>query len=404
MEENQLNKHHFTDTTATKKVFELQKRIRAIAGGTSASKTISILVWLIDYCQRVQERPKLATVGSESFPHLKKGAMLDFEMIMKDRGYWSDNRWNKSDHVYFFETGNKLEFSSFDTYGKAHGPRRDVLFVNEANNLVYNIVDQLITRTREIVWLDWNPTSEFYFYTEMLGKREDIDFITLTYKDNEALDPITIQEIESHKNNKAWWTVYGLGQLGVLESRIYSNWKVDLEEIPHEAKLLRYGLDFGYTNDPTAIVAIYKFNGAKIYDEVCYLKGLSNKNIADLILNLPRALVIADSAEPKSIDEIKSYGVNIVAAQKGKDSVNQGIQFVQDQQVTVTKRSVNLIKEYRNYLWMTNDEGSVINEPQDFLNHLMDAIRYGEDSTRQQAYTQTNDVGGVMPLLPGTLA
>lgn len=410
MEGNQQNNFHIQDTTATRKIFELEKRIRAVTGGTSASKTISILVWLIDYCQSVKNRNKIGTVGSESYPHLEKGAMRDFEVIMKDRGYWRDERWNKSKHMYLFEANNVLEFSSFDTYGKAHGPRRDVLFLNEVNNLQYNIVDQLITRTRETVWLDWNPTSEFWFYTEMLPNRDDIDFITLTYKDNEALDEVTVREIESHKNNKNWWTVYGLGQLGVIEARIYKDWALlddipideDFHQVPHEAQLKRYGLDFGYTNDPTAIVAVYYYNGGYILDEVAYVYGMSNKEIAETLKNLPRALVIADSAEPKSIDEIKGYGINMIGAQKGQGSVLQGIQFVQAQRISVTRRSTNILKEYRNYLWITDKEGKIINEPQDFNDHTMAAIRYALDSFRP-IYTpkQNNDPGGVKPYIPG---
>jgi len=412
MEENQQSKFHIQNTTATRRVFELTKRIRAVTGGTSASKTISILIWLIDYCQSSMDKVKLATAGSESYPHLEKGAMRDFELIMKDRGYWRDERWNKTKHMYLFETGNVLEFSSFDTYGKAHGPRRDVLFLNEVNNLQYNIVDQLMARTREIVWMDWNPTSEFWFYTDLLPNRDDIDFITLTYKDNEALDESTIREIESHKNNINWWTVYGLGQLGVVESRIYKDWgTVDViptdeqfHQVPHEAQLRRYGLDFGYTNDPTAIVAIYYYNGGYILDEVVYQHGMGNKEIADLLKNHPRAMIIADSAEPKSIDEIRGYGLNIIPAQKGKGSVLQGIQFVQGQRISVTKRSTNILKEYRNYLWVTDREGKIINEPQDFNNHAMDAIRYGLDSFRPTAIPeQQTSFGGVLPYIEGTL-
>lgn len=378
MEENlSTKKFNFSDTTATQKIFGLKKRIRAVAGGTSASKTISILVWIIDYCQTKQSKSKLASVVSESHPHLEKGAILDFQNIMKDRGYWNEDRWNQSKHTYTFETGNKLEFYSVDTYGKAHGPRRDVLFVNECNNLSFKIVDQLITRTREIVWMDWNPSEEFWFYTEMQPNRTDIDFITLTYKDNEALDPITVQEIESHMNNKQWWTVYGLGQLGATESRIYTGWQI-IDAIPHEARLERRGLDFGYTNDPTTITDVYSYNGGYIFDEQLYQKGMSNKQIADVLLSLPspQTLVVADSAEPKSIDDIKMYGVNIIPAEKGPGSVNQGIQFVQDQKVSVTQRSINLIKEYRNYLWTTDKDGKVINIPIDIFNHCLDGVRY----------------------------
>jgi len=370
-------KFNYQDVSATKRIFELTKRIRAVAGGTSASKTISILIWLIDYCQSIQEGEKLATVVSESYPHLEKGAMLDFQNIMKDRGYWKESCWHGTKHTYTFETGNKLEFFSVDTYGKAHGPRRDVLFVNECNNLDYKIVDQLITRTRETVWLDWNPSEEFWFYTDFYPMRkDDTDFITLTYLDNEALDRIMIEEIESHKGNLAWWTVYGLGQLGATEQRIYTGWQI-IDEIPFEARLERYGVDFGYTNDPTAVVAVYYYNGGYIVDEIAYQKGLLNKQIADIINNQPKKVIaIADSAEPKSIDEIRQYGLTILPSVKGKDSVNQGIQFIQAQQISVTKRSTNVIKEYRRYMWIMDKDGKILNEAADMFNHTMDAIRY----------------------------
>lgn len=307
--------------------------------------------------------------------------MLDFENIMKDRNYWDDKAWVKTPKpTYTFPTGSKIEFLSVDTYGKAHGPRRDVLFVNECNNLSYNIVDQLIVRTRDIIWLDWNPVSEFWFYNEFLGKRDDIDFITLTYLDNEALDENTKKEIETRKDRKAWWKVYGLGELGEVEGKIYKDWAI--EELPHNARLERYGLDFGYTNDPTAIVGIYYFNGGYIWDEVAYQKGLSNKQIADIIQNqdYPQVLVIADSAEPKSIDELKGYGLNILGAEKGADSVSNGIQLVQSQRISMTPRSLNIIKEYRNYLWKIDKDGKVLNTPEGIFNHAMDAGRYAMSS------------------------
>lgn len=375
MEENQQKSFNFKDTTATKKIFTLKKRIRAVAGGTSASKTISILIWLIDYCQSKKNANKIATVVSESFPHLEKGAMLDFEMIMKDRGYWNESLWHGTKHQYTFETGAVLEFTSMDNYGKAHGPRRDMLFINEANNIDYNIADQLIIRTREAIWLDWNPTSEFWFYTEMLNVRDDVDFITLTYKDNEALDENTIKEIESHRNNKAWWRVYGLGLLGEIEGRIYTGWNI-VDEVPHEARLERYGLDFGYSNDPTAVIAVYRYNDGIILDEILYQKGLFNKDIADVLKNIDKALVIADSAEPKSIAEISSYGVPILKSKKGRDSVNFGIKKLQFQRVSVTKRSTNLIKEYRSYMWEQDSDGKWLTKPIDYNNHCLDASRY----------------------------
>jgi phage terminase large subunit len=265
---------------------------------------------------------------------------------------------------------------------KVRGPRRQRLFINEANNIPYETFDQLEVRTEDVIWLDWNPVAEFWFYTDLLGKRDDIDFEVLTYKDNEGLSEQIIKTIESRQGNKNWWLVYGLGQLGEAEGRIYKDWLLDVEEIPHEARLERYGLDFGYTNDPTSIVAIYYYNGGYILDEVIYQKGLLNKPIADIFLNLPKALVVADSAEPKSIDEIIGYGISVLPAQKGPGSVLQGIQYVQQQRISITKRSLNLIKEYRNYLWMTDKDGKIINEPSPLFNHSMDALRYGFESLK----------------------
>lgn len=360
----------------------MQKRIRAVQGGTSASKTIGILQNLIDFAQR-DERPTLTSITSESLPHLKKGAIRDFLDMMQSHNYFKDARWNKSDFTYTFETGSKIEFFSSDMPRKARGPRRDRLFINEANNIPFETFEQLEVRTRDFIFLDWNPTNEFWFYTDVMGKRDDVEHITLTYKDNEALDKATINSIEQRKNRKGWWQVYGLGQLGEVEGKIYKDWAI-IDEIPHEARLERRGLDFGYSNDPTAIISLYRYNGGFIVDEVCYQKGLSNRQIADILLNLeqPQVLCIADSAEPKSIDEIKSYGVNIIGVAKGKDSVNKGIQYVQDQRISVTKRSINVIKEYRNFLWRTDKDGKILNEPEHQFKHSMDAISYAFDGFR----------------------
>jgi len=305
--------------------------------------------------------------------------MRDFLMILETHQYFKPGNWNKTEYTYTFENGSKMEFFSADQPGKVRGPRRERLFINEANNIPYETFDQLEVRTSEFIFLDWNPVQEFWFYTDVKDKRDDVEFITLTYKDNEALSPDIVRSIEQRKNNKNWWQVYGLGQLGEVEGKIYKDWEI-IDSIPHEARLERYGLDFGYSNDPTAIVAIYKYNDGFILDEITFQKGLSNKQIADILANVPRALVIADSAEPKSIDEIKSYGINILPCNKGRDSVRQGIQYVQDQRIRVTKRSLNVLKEYRNYLWQTDKEGRIINVPDVGFDHAMDAIRYGLDS------------------------
>lgn len=368
----------YTRTTATTKIQSLRKRIRAIQGGTSASKTISILLVLIDMAQR-DKAATLTSVVSESLPHLKRGAIKDFLSIMQEHRYFDDSRWNKSDFTYTFETGSKIEFFSADQPSKVRGPRRDRLFMNECNNMPYETFDQLEVRTREVIFLDWNPTIEFWYY-DRVAPRDDVDFIIITYRDNEALDRAIVRSIEQRKGNREWWKVYGEGQLGEVETRIFKAWTI-IDEIPDGAELVRYWVDFGYTNDPTSIGALYKYDGGYIVDEIAYLKGMLNKHIADTIGTQDRkALTVGDSSEPKSIDEIRLYGVNIVAAIKGPGSVNKGIQQVQGLKMSVTKRSVNIIREYRNYVWITDKDGRIINEPLEVNNHAMDGIRYAVNS------------------------
>lgn len=365
-------------TTSTKKLAKLNKRIRAVCGGTSAGKTISIMQILISKAID-DKRPTLTSVVSESFPHLKKGAMRDFKNIMQEHNYWDDKNWNATDSIYTFQSGSKIEFFSADQPSKVRGPRRERLYINECNNVDYEAFDQLEVRTNLEVWLDWNPTYEFWFYTNVLNNRDDIDFITLTYKDNEGLPENIVKSIEMRKSNKQWWRVYGEGKLGEVEGRIYTGWQT-LDEIPFEARLEGYGLDFGYTNDPTAIVAVYYYNGGYILDEKCYRKGMSNRDIADLLNSLPYGLVVADSAEPKSIDDIKSYGVAIVPADKSgtksKPYLKTSIGHVQDQKISVTKGSINLIREYRRYLWKVDKDGRTLNEPDGGYDHALDAARY----------------------------
>lgn len=319
---------------------------------------------------------------------------------MEQHRYFKDEHWNRSDYIYTFETGSKIEFFSADQPSKVRGPRRDRLFINEANNVPYEAFDQLEVRTKDYVYLDWNPTTEFWFYDQVQGVRNDVEHLIITYRDNEALDQSIVRSIEQRKNNKAWWTVYGEGELGEIETRIYKGWQI-IDEIPHEARLERYGLDFGYSNDPTALLAIYSYNGGYIWDEIAYQKGLLNKQIADIIKNQPKALTVADSSEPKSIDEIKSYGITIIGANKGPGSVLQGINRVQQEQISLTKRSVNIIKEYRNYVWITDRDGKIINEPVDLFNHAMDGGRYAMESLKpnRQAIPTTVQ-GGIKPYYP----
>lgn len=365
----------FQDTQATKKIFSLTKRIRAVCGGTSASKTISILIWLIDYAQTHQN--KKIDVFAESYPHLKDGAIRDFQSIMLAQGYWRDEQWNSTDKTYTFHTKSVIKFVAVDKIGKAKGPRRDVAFINEANHAMsWEVFDQIEPRTKEVVWLDWNPSNEFWYY-EHIKEHRDHDFITLTYKDClNALPKSIIDSIESHKGDPNWWKVYGLGQLGEVEGRIYKGWKT-IDDIPHEARLERYGLDFGYYPDPVALVAVYYYNGGYILDEVLYNLEMSNREVANTLKNLPKAMVVSDSAEPKSIAEIRQFGINIIPTKKGADSVRHGIRAVGDQKISVTKRSTNLIKEYRNYLWQSDKDGKLMpGKPVDGNDHLLDATRY----------------------------
>lgn len=379
----------FSAVTATNKLLQLDKRLRAVCGGTSASKTISILLILIDKAivYANNQKPLLISVVSESLPHLKRGVMRDFLNIMESHGYfqkYGEQAWNRTDFIFTFGPGCKIEFFGVDTPDKVRGPRRDILFMNEANNCPFESFEQLEVRTKAEIWLDWNPTNEFWFYSEILPyRKEDLDFITLTYKDNEALDPEIIKSIESRKHNTSWWQVYGLGLLGEVEGKIYKDWAI-IDDIPHEARLERLGLDFGYANDPACLVAIYYYNGGYIVDELIHRTHMSNRKIADYIMSggLENALVVADSAEPKSIAEMLEYGVQIIGAQKGPGSRNQGIQWVQDQRMSMTKKSTNVIKAYRNYMWKTDKDGHIVDIPDHAFSDAMDAVRYPLESLR----------------------
>jgi phage terminase large subunit len=382
----------FTATTATKRVLATNKRIRLLSGGTSASKTISILLYLIDAAQS-DTKPTLTSVVSESFPHLKRGAMRDFLNIMQEHRYFKDGLWNKSDFTYTFETGSRIEFFSADMPSKVRGPRRDRLFVNEANNVAKESWDQLLLRTREMAFADWNPTADFYMYQDYGLEDEgvprstdpNVDFMILTYKDNEGLEPSIVQEIEKRQINKGWWRVYGEGKRGEVEGKIYKGW-LQVPEVPHEARLERYGLDFGYSVDPASCVAIYYYNGGYIIDELFHRTEMKNRQIADVLLNQPdpNVLVCADSAEPKSIAELQEYGVNTIGVAKGRGSVNHGIQWVQSQKISYTKRSLNVRKAYNNYMWMTDKDGNILDKPDHFLSDAMDAVRYGFEGLRPQ--------------------
>jgi phage terminase large subunit len=370
-------------TTAQSKISKLKKRIRIVQGGTSSSKTFTILPFLIHYAA---DKPNSEiSVVSESIPHLKRGALKDFLKIMDWVGNFNPNNFNKSNLTYKFANGSYIEFFSADQPDKLRGARRDILFINECNNVSFESYQQLSIRTKKFIYLDYNPTNEFWVHTELI-EDSNSDFVILTYKDNEALDPAIVKEIEKAKVKAEtstywdnWWKVYGLGQIGSLEGVIFNNWQT-IDVIPNDARLLGYGLDFGYTNDPTAIVEVYKWNDKRIVNEICYQKELSNSQIAKLIPS--KMPVYCDSAEPKSIAELTKLGVRAFGVTKGSDSINFGIQTMQAQEYLITKHSTNLINELRKYAWDKDKKtGAKLNRPIDDFNHAIDSLRYHEMET-----------------------
>lgn len=366
-------------TTAIRKINSLKKRIKIVQGGTSAGKTYGILPVLIN---KAATFPRLEiSVVAESIPHLRRGALKDFLKIMKETGRYFDERFNKSLLRYEFANGSVIEFFSADDSSKLRGARRDILYINECNNVTFESYNELSIRTKKEVYLDFNPANEFWVHKE-LKDEPDSDFIILTYKDNEALDKSIVEQIEKNRLKAEtssywanWWRVYGLGQIGMLEGVIFSNWKT-IDVLPKDANLIGLGVDFGYTNDPTAIIEIYNYNGQRIINELKYQTGMLNSDIAKV---LPKHVPIyADSSEPKSIEEIRRYGITIKGVTKGKDSINFGIDVMQRQEYLVTSNSVNLIKELRAYCWDVDKQGNRLNKPIDANNHAIDAFRYHE--------------------------
>lgn len=366
-------------TTAIRKINALKKRIKIIQGGTSAGKTYGILPVLITKAA-TYPRTEISVVA-ESIPHLRRGALKDFLRIMKDTNRYFDERFNKTLLRYEFANGSFIEFFSADDSSKLRGARRDILYINECNNVLFESYNELAIRTKKEVYLDFNPANEFWVHKE-LKDEPDSDFLILTYKDNEALDKAIVDQIEKNREKAVtstywanWWRVYGLGEIGSLEGVIFSNWKT-IDTIPNDAKLIGIGLDFGYTNDPTAIIEIYNYNNTRIINELKYQTGLLNSDIAKL---LPKDVIVyADSSEPKSIEEIRRYGITIKGVTKGKDSINYGIDVMQRQNYLVTSNSTNLIKELRSYTWDVDKQGTRLNKPIDNFNHAIDALRYHE--------------------------
>lgn len=367
----------FVRTTAINKLLRLTKKKKVVQGGTSAGKTFGILPVLID---RATKNPlEEISVVSESIPHLRRGALKDFLKIMKLTGRFIEKNYNKTLLTYTFENGSYIEFFSVDDESRVRGARRTRLYVNEANNISFETYHQLAVRTSKEIFIDFNPTAEFWAHNEVL-KESNSELLKLNYLDNEALDKSIIEEIESAREKaktsaywENWWKVYGLGEVGKLQGVVFDNWET-IKEIPVEARYVGTGLDFGFTNDPTAAVAVYYYNGYYVWDELLYEKKLLNDKISEELYGLTN--IIADSADPKSIAELELLGLDIYPAEKGPDSVNYGIQLIQQNKFFVTEKSVNLIRELRSYCWLTDKSGASLNKPVGKNDHAIDAARY----------------------------
>ena len=370
-------------------------------GGTRSSKTYSILqTFIIAIVQEVNlgKPATINSVVSESMPHLQRGAIRDFKQIMDSEGIWEDARWNETQHTYTWANGSILEFFSVDNAGKVHGSARDRLFINECQNISYEIARQLFVRTRGQIVLDYNPTHSFWL-NEIIEPKKNCITIHSTYKDNDYLSPEQIQEIEDNKSDKNWWKVYGEGKVGTLDGLIYDFELCDSLPVykdEHGNRMLLgggiddhlveiQGLDFGFTNDPTARVQVIADPRKKIawVRQRCYKTHMQNRHIIEDLRDDGvdrRTEIYADCAEPKSIADIKDGGFNIIPCDKDapvkSDKLKFQLQWMQGWKLYVTKDSIDLIKEFRNYVWAKDRDGNPLNEPIDKWNHLLDALRY----------------------------
>jgi len=343
-------------------------------GGTSSSKNFSILQLLLLIAQKKQGI--LISVMSETMPHLRMGAIRDFENILKGDDIYDERNINKSEHQYFFGK-SIIEFFSADSPGKVTGPRRNILYVNEAINMNYQLVEQAEMRTDGTIFYDYNPDHQFWITDKVFSLPDNERIIIKSnYRDNKYLSDTIRHEIEMKaKRDLNFRRVHIDLEFGISEGTIFPSFTL-VDSIPEVERTL--GMDFGFTNDPTTLIDV-RFQDGKLWlDELLYRTDMTNRNIIEFLksLTIGKTEIIADSAEPKSIREIQLSGFNIKGAEKGKDSIRIGIDLVKQYPIMVTKRSVNLIKELRNYKWKVEKSGETTNEPIDFYNHLLDPLRY----------------------------
>lgn len=365
-------------------------RIIVAQGGTSAGKTISILWILLDYA--ITHENKVISIVSDTFPNLRKGAMRDFLNICSETKILEFATWNKSESTLTLPNGTIIEFFSTDMLG-ALGSRRDVLYVNEANRISWDTFSQLEVRTREKIIIDFNPVNEFWAHRELVQNkaRNDVAFVKVTYRDNEALDEPTKQAIEIRRGDGTnnWWRVYGEGEIGSLEGNVYEGW-LPLEEAKiRKGKIIRYGLDFGYSNDETALVSIYELeDGAIGMIQEIYEKGILPSKYPEILKSHnidPSVLIVADGARPEIIAEIRNAGFRCIAARKDAGSVLRGIDYVQECKIYYCGQ--DLEHEYLTYAWRKKrSTGELLDEPEDGNDHCMDTLRYAIDDLHRPRF------------------
>ena len=359
---------------------ESSKKIQVHQGGSRSGKTMSLLTHIIETCYHNEGSGAVITICRKTFPSLRASVMRDFFEILEREDLYNPAFHNKSDSTYKL-FGNLIEFISVDMSVKVRGRKRELLYINEANQLDLEDWRQLILRTTGRVLIDFNPSDEFHWLYDSVIPRDDCDFFQTTYKDNPYLEQSVIDEIERFKDvDDHFWKVYGLGERGVNKSAVLTHWK-QVKQIPPEYKLMNYGLDFGYTNDPSCIVAVYTDGFGFCLDEICYSTGLTNEMLGKILVDSgveSTDTIIADCAEPKSIDYLHAYGngLNIHACKKGADSVRAGLDFMKSRPLMITERSINGIKELRNYKYKEDRNGRILNAPVDLFNHFIDASRY----------------------------
>jgi len=354
-----------------------QNRIIVEQGGTRSGKTYNILIWLIIYCLREDNTGQVITICRKTFPAVRASVMRDFFEILERAGRYNPDNHNKSSSEYYLG-GNMVEFISLDQPQKVRGRKRDMLFINEANELHFEDWQQLIMRTNGRIIIDYNPSDEYHWIYDRVITRDDVDFYKTTYLDNPFLPSNIISEIERLKQtDENYWKIYGLGERGQSKAVIFSYQEVTA--IPEGAVLVSAGMDFGFTNDPTTLIVAYRKDIDLYFQELIYETGLTNRDIHHKLQSLgfdKRTEIFGDSAEPKSIKELQLFGWNIKPTAKGADSVMAGIDMLKRYRLNVTKGSINLIKEFRNYKFVEDHNGKVLNKPIDAYNHAIDAARY----------------------------